>query len=135
MRSDLSHKGRGEPSLPTKRFNQRSSLVERSNARIKSGHDELICVDVFISDISPRSRRAIRARVMHNPALGIAREQGMPGAHRTRGLAWKIKTRELVTTVAPETPGIPRAMVLTASFVISSVSRAFLPPSPRNAKH
>jgi hypothetical protein len=31
------------------------------------------------------------------------------------------KTRELVTTVTPETPGIPRAMVLTVSFALSSV--------------
>jgi hypothetical protein len=34
------------------------------------------------------------------------------------------------TTVTPETSGIPRAMVLTVSFVVSPESRALLPPSP-----
>ena len=38
--------------------------------------------------------------------------------------------RTQVVTVTPETPGIPRAMVLTVSFALSLVSRAFLPPSP-----
>jgi hypothetical protein len=32
------------------------------------------------------------------------------------------KTRELVTTVTPESPGIPRAMVLTVSFELSPVT-------------
>ena len=32
--------------------------------------------------------------------------------------------------VTPVSPGIPRAMVLTVSFVLSLVSRALLPPSP-----
>ncbi|MGB9118651.1 hypothetical protein, partial [Bradyrhizobium sp.] len=32
------------------------------------------------------------------------------------------KTRALVTTVTPETPGIPRTMVLTVSFVLSPVT-------------
>ena len=32
------------------------------------------------------------------------------------------KARELVTTVTPESPGIPRAMVLTVSFVLSPVT-------------
>src|SRR6266404_3320838 len=37
----------------------------------------------------------------------------MPGAQCARGLACKIKQAyELVTTVTPERPGIPRAMVL-----------------------
>jgi hypothetical protein len=33
----------------------------------------------------------------------------------------KIKARKQVTTVTPETPGIPRAMVLTVSFALSLV--------------
>jgi hypothetical protein len=32
------------------------------------------------------------------------------------------KAYEIVTTVTPDTPGIPRAMVLTVSFVISPVT-------------
>jgi hypothetical protein len=44
----------------------------------------------------------------------------MPGARRARSLACKIKKHtSIVTTVTPKTPGIPRAMVLTVSFVIS----------------
>ena len=35
------------------------------------------------------------------------------------------KAYELVTTVAPEQPGIPRAMVLTAYFALSSVTGLF----------
>src|ERR1700722_1011131 len=46
----------------------------------------------------------------------------MPGARSARGLACSKKTRELVTTVTPETPGIPRAMVLTVSFALSPVT-------------
>ena len=46
----------------------------------------------------------------------------MPGARRARSLACENwKAHELVTTVTPDSPGIPRAMVLTVSFVISSV--------------
>jgi hypothetical protein len=45
-------------------------------------------------------------------------------AHQcARSLACEIKKHtSIVTTVTPETPGIPRAMVLTVSFVISSVT-------------
>ena len=46
----------------------------------------------------------------------------MPGARCARSLACSKKTRELVTTVTPETPGIPRAMVLTVSFALSLVT-------------
>jgi hypothetical protein len=43
----------------------------------------------------------------------------MPGARCARGLVCKVKKHtSVVTTVTPETPGIPRAMVLTASFVL-----------------
>jgi hypothetical protein len=34
----------------------------------------------------------------------------------------KSKARKQVTTVTPETPGIPCAMVLTVSFVLSPVT-------------
>src|SRR5205809_7512687 len=50
------------------------------------------------------------------------RAQGMPGARCARSLACKIKKHtSIVTTVTPDTPGIPRAMVLTVSFVLSPV--------------
>ncbi len=46
----------------------------------------------------------------------------MPGARRARSLACKNrKHTSVATTVTPETPGIPYAMVLTVSFVISPV--------------
>ena len=46
----------------------------------------------------------------------------MPGARCARSLACKIKKHtSVVTTVTPDTPGIPRAMVLTVSFVIFPV--------------
>jgi hypothetical protein len=52
----------------------------------------------------------------------------MPGARRARSLACKIKKHtSIVTTVTPESPGIPCAMVLTAYFVPGD--RALLPPS------
>jgi hypothetical protein len=45
----------------------------------------------------------------------------MPGARRARSLACKMrKHTSIVTTVTPVTPGIPYAMVLTVSFVLSS---------------
>ena len=40
------------------------------------------------------------------------------------------KAHEQVTTGSPDRSGLPCAMVLTAYFVLSLVSRAFLPPSP-----
>src|SRR5436305_12396497 len=47
------------------------------------------------------------------------RAQGMPGAQCARSLACKIKKHtSIVTTVTPGSPGIPRAMVLTVSFVL-----------------
>jgi hypothetical protein len=46
----------------------------------------------------------------------------MPGARCARSLACKVKKHtSIVTTVTPDSPGIPRAMVLTVSFVLSPV--------------
>jgi hypothetical protein len=53
----------------------------------------------------------------------------MPGAQCTRSLAWEMKNHtSIVTTVTPETPGIPRAMVLQLIRALPG-DRAFLPPS------
>jgi hypothetical protein len=50
------------------------------------------------------------------------RAQGMPGARCARSLACKVKKHtSIVTTVTPDSPGIPHAMVLTVSFVLSPV--------------
>jgi hypothetical protein len=53
----------------------------------------------------------------------------MPGARCARHLACKSENaRKQVTTVIPETPGIPRTMVLTAYFRALPGDRALLPP-------
>src|SRR5260370_5449405 len=63
---------------------------------------------------TPRSRGAMRPRFAKNVRPSeIQRAQGMPGAQCARSLACEIKKHtSIVTTVTPETPGIPRAMVL-----------------------
>ena len=70
--------------------------------------------------ISPR----IFARVLRsNLPPRDQRAQGMPGARCARSLVCEIKKHtSIVTTVTPESPGIPRAMVLTVSFALSSVT-------------
>jgi hypothetical protein len=46
----------------------------------------------------------------------------MPGGQCARSLACEIKKHtSIVTTVTPVSPGIPYAMVLTVSFVLSPV--------------
>jgi hypothetical protein len=49
------------------------------------------------------------------------RTQGMPGVGHTRSLVCRKKAHELVTTGEAVHPGIPCAMVLTVSFVVSLV--------------
>jgi len=72
------------------------------------------------SAISPHDLREFAQRDAH---LEHQRAQGKPGARCTRSLACKNKKHtSIVTTGSPETPGIPCAMVLTVSFVLSSVT-------------
>jgi len=69
-----------------------------------------------------RSRRVKTPELCQQLPSKKQRAQGMPGARCTRSLACKNKkAHEVVTTGSPEQPGIPRAMVLTVSFVISPV--------------
>jgi hypothetical protein len=51
----------------------------------------------------------------------MRRAQGKPDALRTRSLVCEKKAYELVTTGTPERSGLPCAMILTASFVLSLV--------------
>src|SRR3954469_11112362 len=70
--------------------------------------------------ISPRMRASFASRFAR---LKLQRAQGMPGAQCARSLACKIKKHtSIVTTVTPGSPGIPRAMVLTGSFVLFPVT-------------
>ena len=65
------------------------------------------------ADMTSRSRRASRARFARNvPPSEDQRAQGMPGAQCAEASHAVKKAYELVTTVTPERPGIPRAMVL-----------------------
>jgi hypothetical protein len=50
----------------------------------------------------------------------------MPGARRTRSPCAKGSKHTVVTTVAPEHPAFPHAMVLTVSFVLSPVTGLFV---------
>src|SRR6478752_340944 len=63
-------------------------------------------------------------------ALRKQRAQGMPGARCTRSLACKCKKHtSIVTTVTPERPGIPRAMVYGLLRALPG-DQACLTPSP-----
>src|SRR5207248_1577714 len=93
----------------------------------------------LVSDLSPQAGRGEPVAPAHTPSRSrrvktpelcqqppSERAQGMPGARCTRSLACKSKiAHEVVTTGSPEQPGIPRAMVLTAYFVISPVIGLF----------
>jgi hypothetical protein len=75
------------------------------------------------SAISPRRSREF---CQSWSASEDQRAQGMPGARCARSLACEIKKHtSVVTTVTPSSPGIPRAMVLTGSFVLSRVTGLF----------
>src|SRR5258708_4803017 len=91
--------------------------------------------------MTPRSRGARRPSCAKtvSPLLD-QRAQGMPGAQRTRSLACEIKKHtSIVTTVTPERPGIPRAMVLRLTsrsprrpgFVATVVARIKVLPDAR----
>src|SRR5665213_4612938 len=72
---------------------------------------------------------AHRARVLHEfsrPEYRGRRECRMPDS--TRGPCAEGSKHTVVTTGSPESPGIPCAMVLTGSFVLSPVI-GLLPPS------
>src|ERR1035438_9560322 len=63
----------------------------------------------------------------HSRPSEIARAQGKPGArlHPQPRMQNKNKHTSIVTTGSPEIPGLPCAMVLTVSFVLSPVTGLF----------
>src|ERR1700694_1417546 len=69
--------------------------------------------------ISPRMHASFTLNV---PLSEDQRAQGMPGARCARSLVCKVESTRVVTTVTPGSPGIPYAMVLTVSFVLSPVT-------------
>jgi hypothetical protein len=76
-------------------------------------------VEICVRDLAARFRASF---ALNLPPAEPQRAQGMPGAWRARSLVCEIKKHtSIVTTVTPETPGIPRAMVLTVSFALSPV--------------
>jgi hypothetical protein len=67
--------------------------------------------------------------------LNGKRAQGMPGASRARSLVCEDKKHTSKSLqVQHGQPGIPRAMVLTVSFVLSPVSMTFESPSSARCK-
>src|SRR5947208_13681184 len=77
---------------------------------------ECVATEFQTANYIPAARTRVLLLLCH---LKHQRAQGMPGARCARSLACKIKKHtSIVTTVTPDTPGIPRAMVLTVSFVL-----------------
>jgi hypothetical protein len=77
-----------------------------------------------ITDTTPRSRGANCARALQNDVPRRKRAQGMPDAQLAPAASRaKLKKHtSVVTTGRPQSTGIPRAMVLTVSFVLSPVT-------------
>ena len=62
----------------------------------------------------------------------------MPGARCARSRVWCVEAHALVTTVTPESPGIPRAMVcngFTAYIALSRVTGLSCHPRRRSCLH
>jgi hypothetical protein len=72
---------------------------------------------LHLPDLAARCARVLLSR----PTLFIQRAQGMPGARCARSLACRKNTRVSHHGHAGS-PGIPRAMVLTAYFALSPVT-------------
>jgi hypothetical protein len=111
-----------------------TDLILRSGVGVY--HRAALCADPLAASRRMGSRGNANTRLHSRDAIrpGFAftshplqqRAQGMPGARCARSLACSYETKHtsIVTTGSPETPGIPRAMVLTVSFVLSPVSQA-----------
>src|ERR1700729_4033582 len=80
------------------------------DARIKSGHDELVPA----ARIAPELYKFLR--------LENQRAQGKPGARCTRSRAWCVVNTRVSHHRFTGSPGLPCAMVLTAYFALSPVT-------------
>jgi hypothetical protein len=86
----------------------------------------------YATGASPRSRHARCVRVVARSSLKMTqREQGMPGASRTRSLACKMKKHtSVVTTGSAGTSRHSPRGGFTVSFALSPVSMTSESPSP-----
>src|ERR1700680_2482330 len=108
----------------------KSGLLRRGachRARIRATRWLLAMTPRHTSAISPRlAREFIRTSRPQIRGRRECRALGAPAA-----LCAKVKKHtSIVTTVTPETPGIPRAMVLTVSFGLSPVTGLVCHRSP-----
>jgi hypothetical protein len=78
-------------------------------------------------DLAARFARVLACSFRPLPSEG-AGNAGRP-MRPIAACAMSVVERTRVSQVTPESPGIPRAMVLTVSFALPG-DRAFLPPSP-----
>src|SRR5258707_6567688 len=99
---------------PSRHCEDRSDEAIHSSFARRNGLLRFARNDGFpISNMNTHSRGTRRPSFAKPFRPEKQRAQGMPGAQCTRSLACKIKQAyELVTTVTPVSPGIPRAMVL-----------------------
>src|SRR5580704_12835139 len=109
----------------------RGRHCERKRSNPWSGQ---VSVDCFVAyaprndvDTGPRSHSANAPGFFMFPLALQPEGAGKPGARCTRSLACKIKKHtSIVTTVTPDSPDIPRAMVLTSYRVLSPVTGLFV---------
>src|SRR3984957_5321557 len=93
------------------------------DARIKSGHDELVPA----ARIAPELYKFLR--------LENQRAQGKPGARCTRSRAWCVVNTRVSHHRFTGTPGLPCAMVLTAYFALSLATGLCCHHRRRNCFH
>jgi hypothetical protein len=79
--------------------------------------------------MTSRSRRLIGASFALDVPFPMKGAGNAGRAVRIHSLVRKMKNTRVSTPQVAGSPGIPRAMVLTASSALSLVNRAFLPPS------
>jgi hypothetical protein len=110
--------------------NSQGERLLRSSLRAKRSNPLLLpccLMDCFaplamtVKHASAFPRRS-RVRVVQNPSPRKQRAQGKPGARCTRGRAWSVVNTRVSHHRFTGTPGLPCAMVLTASFALSLVT-------------
>ncbi len=93
----------------------------------------LRCVSAFSRHDAPELCSKVRPKEIEGAGATLKRARGMPGARCTRGPCAKGSVHTVVTTVAPEHPAFPHAMVLTAYGALFG-DEFVLPPSSANSR-